>query len=137
MIAFLIKRLMHAILVMFVISVLAFAIQDNLGDPVQQMVGQSVPESEREAIRERLGLNDPFLVQYVRFAKNAVQGDFGYSYFYREPALEVIARHLPATLKSWDITPGYQDIHNITSSVVVFLFGAFRYAPRACGTPAG
>ncbi|HBP78815.1 MAG TPA: ABC transporter permease, partial [Halomonas sp.] len=99
MIAFLIKRLMHAILVMFVISVLAFAIQDNLGDPVQQMVGQSVPESEREAIRERLGLNDPFLVQYVRFAKNAVQGDFGYSYFYREPALEVIARHLPATLE--------------------------------------
>ena len=62
------------------------------------MVGQSVP-SEREAIRERLGLNDPFLVQYVRFAKNAVQGDFGYSYFYREPALEVIARHLPATLE--------------------------------------
>lgn len=99
MIAFLIKRLMHAILVMFVISVLAFAIQDNLGDPVQQMVGQSVPESEREAIRERLGLNDPFLVQYVRFAKNAVQGDFGYSYFYREPALSVIARHLPATLE--------------------------------------
>ena len=99
MIAFLIKRLMHAILVMFVISVLAFAIQDNLGDPVQQMVGQSVPESEREAIRERLGLNDSFLVQYVRFATNAVQGDFGYSYFYREPALSVIARHLPATLE--------------------------------------
>lgn len=99
MIAFLIKRLMHAILVMFVISVLAFAIQDNLGDPVQQMVGQSVPESEREALRERLGLNDPFLTQYTRFASNALRGDFGYSYFYREPALEVIARHLPATLE--------------------------------------
>lgn len=99
MIAFLIKRLMHAVMVMFVISLLAFAIQDNLGDPVQQMVGQSVPESEREALRERLGLNDPFLVQYGRFAKNALQGDFGNSYFYREPALEVIARHLPATLE--------------------------------------
>ncbi|MFC3285310.1 ABC transporter permease [Litchfieldella rifensis] len=99
MIAFLIKRLMHAILVMFVISVIAFAIQDNLGDPIQQMVGQSVPESEREALRERLGLNDPFHVQYLRFAGNALQGDFGYSYFYREPALDVIARHLPATLE--------------------------------------
>ncbi|MCP1327862.1 ABC transporter permease, partial [Halomonas sp. 707D4] len=77
MIAFLIKRLMHAVLVMFVISLLAFAIQDNLGDPVAQMVGQSVPESERQALRERLGLTDPFLVQYARFAKNAVQGDFG------------------------------------------------------------
>ncbi|MFN2410027.1 MAG: ABC transporter permease [Halomonas sp.] len=99
MIAFLIKRLMHAVLVMFIISLLAFAIQDNLGDPIQQMVGQSVPESEREELRERFGLNDPFLVQYTRFAKNALQGDFGYSYFYREPALDVIARHLPATLE--------------------------------------
>ncbi|MCB8890273.1 ABC transporter permease [Vreelandella malpeensis] len=99
MIAFLIKRLMHAVLVMFVISLLAFAIQDNLGDPVAQMVGQSVPESERQALRERLGLTDPFLVQYARFAKNAVQGDFGNSYFYGEPALEVIGRHLPATLE--------------------------------------
>ncbi|GGX79062.1 peptide ABC transporter permease [Litchfieldella qijiaojingensis] len=99
MIAFLTKRLMHAILVMLVISVIAFAIQDNLGDPIQQMVGQSVPESEREALRERLGLNDPFHVQYLRFAGNAIQGDFGYSYFYREPALDVIARHLPATLE--------------------------------------
>ncbi|KPQ23854.1 MAG: peptide/nickel transport system permease protein [Halomonas sp. HL-48] len=99
MIAFLIKRLMHAVLVMFVISVLAFAIQDNLGDPIQQMVGQSVPESEREELRERFGLNDPFLVQYTRFALNALQGDFGYSYFYREPALDVIALHLPATLE--------------------------------------
>ncbi|MCG6657117.1 ABC transporter permease [Halomonas campisalis] len=99
MIAFLTKRLMHALLVMFVISVIAFAIQGNLGDPIQQMVGQSVPESERAALRDQLGLNDPFHVQYLRFAGNALQGDFGYSYFYREPALEVIARHLPATLE--------------------------------------
>ncbi|GKW47977.1 ABC transporter permease [Halomonas sp. NCCP-2165] len=99
MIAFLTKRLMHALLVMFIISVIAFAIQDNLGDPIQQMVGQSVPESEREALREQFGLNDPFHVQYLRFAGNALSGDFGTSYFYREPALEVIARHLPATLE--------------------------------------
>ncbi|PMR70660.1 ABC transporter permease [Halomonas heilongjiangensis] len=99
MIAFLTKRLMHALLVMFVISVIAFAIQDHLGDPIQQMVGQSVPESERAALRHQLGLDAPFHVQYLRFAGNALQGDFGYSYFYREPALEVIARHLPATLE--------------------------------------
>ncbi|MEO1855693.1 MULTISPECIES: ABC transporter permease [Chromohalobacter] len=99
MIAFLIKRLMHALVVMFVISVISFAIQSNLGDPIQQMVGQSVPESERAELREELGLNDPFLVQYARFAVNAVQGDFGYSYFFNEPTTDVILRHLPATLE--------------------------------------
>ncbi|MBZ9556643.1 MULTISPECIES: ABC transporter permease [Modicisalibacter] len=99
MIAFLIKRLFHAFLVMFVISVISFAIQDNLGDPIQQMVGQSVPESQRAELREELGLNDPFLVQYLRFAKNALHFDFGYSYFYNEPTTDVVLRHLPATLE--------------------------------------
>ncbi|MDN6179638.1 MAG: ABC transporter permease [Halomonas subglaciescola] len=99
MIAFLIKRLFHALLVMFVISVIAFAIQDNLGDPVQQLVGQSVPESERAELREELGLNDPFLTQYLRFAGNAARFDFGYSYVFNQPTTEVIARHLPATLE--------------------------------------
>ncbi|WP_304525655.1 ABC transporter permease [Halomonas sp. I5-271120] len=99
MIAFLIKRLFHAFLVMFVISVISFAIQDNLGDPIQQMVGQSVPESERAELREELGLNDPFFVQYLRFAKNAAQFDFGYSYIFNEPTTQVIMRHLPATLE--------------------------------------
>ncbi|WP_027351784.1 ABC transporter permease [Halotalea alkalilenta] len=99
MAAFLIKRLGHAILVMLVISLVAFAIQNNLGDPIASMVGQSVPESERAALREQLGLNDPFITQYLRFAAGALQGDLGNSYFYREPALDVILRHLPATLE--------------------------------------
>ncbi|MEC9481961.1 MAG: ABC transporter permease [Halomonas sp.] len=99
MIAFLTKRLFHALVVMFIISVISFAIQDSLGDPIQQMVGQSVPESEREALREELGLNDPFLVQYLRFARNALHFDFGYSYFFNEPTTDVILRHLPATLE--------------------------------------
>ncbi|GAB2726817.1 ABC transporter permease [Halomonas garicola] len=99
MIAFLIKRLFHALLVMFVISIIAFAIQDNLGDPIQQLVGQSVPESEREALREEFGLNDPFITQYLRFAGNALQFDFGYSYVFNQPTTQVIARHLPATLE--------------------------------------
>ena len=84
---------------MFVISVISFAIQDGLGDPLRQMVGQSVSDAEREQLREDLGLNDPFLVQYVRFAGNAIQGDLGNSYFYGEPTMDVILEHLPATLE--------------------------------------
>ncbi|MEQ5836024.1 ABC transporter permease [Marinobacter sp. NFXS9] len=99
MLAFLVQRIGQAILVMFVISMISFAIQDGLGDPLRQMVGQSVSDAEREQLREDLGLNDPIVVQYARFATNAVQGDLGNSYFYGEPTLDVIMDHLPATLE--------------------------------------
>jgi peptide/nickel transport system permease protein len=84
---------------MFVISLVSFSIQDNLGDPLRELVGQSVSEAERQELRDEMGLNDPFLVQYARFAKNALQGDLGTSYFFKEPALEVILKKLPATLE--------------------------------------
>ncbi len=99
LISFLIRRLVQAIVVMFVISLIGFAIQDNLGDPLRELVGQSVSEEERDALRERMGLNDPFLTQYWRFLGNAVQGDLGTSYFFKKPALEVILNKFPATFE--------------------------------------
>ena len=99
MIAFVIRRVLQAMIVMFVISLLSFSIQDNLGDPLRELVGQSVSEQERQALRDELGLNDPFLTQYVRFAGKALQGDLGTSYFFKEPALDVILKKLPATLE--------------------------------------
>lgn len=99
MIAFLLRRLAQAILVMFIISLISFSIQDNLGDPLREMLGVSVSEIERDNLREKMGLNDPFLVQYWRFLKKAVQGDLGVSYFFKRPALEVIMEKLPATLE--------------------------------------
>lgn len=99
MFAFFVRRLVQAALVMFIISVIAFSIQDNLGDPLREMVGQSVSEAERQALRDRMGLNDPFFVQYWRFLKNALHGDLGTSYFFKKPALDVILQKLPATLE--------------------------------------
>ncbi len=99
MFAFFIRRALQAIIVMFVISVISFAIQDNLGDPLRELVGQSVSEQQRDELRDKLGLNDPFLTQYGRFAWNALQGDLGNSYFFKEPALTVILRKLPVTLE--------------------------------------
>ncbi len=99
MFAFFVRRLAQAALVMFVISVIAFSIQDNLGDPLREMVGQSVSEEERQALRDKMGLNDPFFVQYWRFLKNALQGDLGTSYFFKRPAVDVILDKLPATLE--------------------------------------
>jgi peptide/nickel transport system permease protein len=99
MLTFLLKRLFQVLIVMFVISLVAFSIQDNLGDPLRELVGQSVSEEVRQQMRTEMGLNDPFLVKYGRFIGNALQGDFGTSYFYKQPTLEVIFEKLPATLE--------------------------------------
>ena len=99
MFAYLMKRLFQAIAVMFAISLISFAIQDNLGDPLRELVGQSVSEEVRQELRDELGLNDSFFKQYARFAGKVLQGDLGTSYFFKEPALDVILKKLPATLE--------------------------------------
>ncbi|KIC15336.1 MULTISPECIES: ABC transporter permease [unclassified Leisingera] len=99
MFAYLAKRVIQAVAVMFVISLIAFAIQGNLGDPLRELVGQSVSEEVRQQLRDEMGLNDSFVTQYLRFAGNALQGDLGTSYFFKEPALDVILKKLPATLE--------------------------------------
>ncbi|MBM7037594.1 ABC transporter permease [Vibrio ulleungensis] len=99
MFSFLVKRVYQALIVMFVISLVAFSIQDNLGDPLRELVGQSVSEAERQALRDELGLNDPFITKYARFLSNAVQGDLGTSYTFKRPAVDVILDKLPATLE--------------------------------------
>jgi peptide/nickel transport system permease protein len=99
MFTFLVQRIFQALIVMFVISLVAFAIQDNLGDPLREMVGQSVSEAERQALRDDLGLNDPYITKYSRFIANAVQGDLGDSYFFKRSAVAVILDKLEATLE--------------------------------------
>ncbi len=69
------------------------------GDPATMVGGPTATESDLESIRENLGLNDPFLVQYGRYVKNAVQGDFGYSYQSKQSVSEAIAVRLPNTFK--------------------------------------
>lgn len=98
MFAFLVRRLGQAVVVMLVISLLSFSIQDELGDPLRELVGQSVSYETRQQLRQEMGLNDPFFVQYWRFLRNAVHGDLGNSYFFKRPALAVIWAKLPATL---------------------------------------
>ena len=99
MLTFLFKRLAQAIVVMFVISLVAFAIQDNLGDPLREMVGQGVSEAQREVLRNQLGLNDPFMIKYSRFLTNAMHGDWGTSFIFKKPALDIIMSNLVATVE--------------------------------------
>ncbi|EGJ49167.1 ABC transporter permease [Desulfocurvibacter africanus] len=99
MFAFIIRRISQAVLVMLVISVIGFAIKQNVGDPVREITGISVSAAEREQLRDQLGLNDPFPVQWARFLGKAVQGDLGNSFYFKRPALEVILSKAPATLE--------------------------------------
>jgi peptide/nickel transport system permease protein len=99
MIAFIIRRFIQAAFVIIVISIIAFAIKQNVGDPVREITGISVSAAEREAMRDKLGLNDPLLTQYIRFAKDALHGDLGNSFFYKKPAVDIILSKAPATIE--------------------------------------
>ena len=97
MFAFFVRRAGQALLVMAIISLVCFAVQHKIGDRIRDLAGESVSEVERAKLREKLGLNDPLHVQYLRFVTNAAQGDLGISYMFGKPALDVILQKFPAT----------------------------------------
>lgn len=99
MLALIIRRILQSFLVMLTVALIAFTLFRYVGDPVSQMVGQETPIEEREKLREELGLNDPVVVQFARFAYNTAQGEFGISYRIGRPVNQLIAERLPATLE--------------------------------------
>ncbi len=99
MAAFIVRRLIQSILVMLVVAFVAFLLFNYVGDPINNMVGQDTSLDDREALRERLGLNDPFYIQFFKFVGNAIRGEFGISYRLARPVEELIAERLPATLE--------------------------------------
>jgi len=99
MIAFIVRRLLQSIAVMLTVGLIAFSLFNYVGDPINNMVGQDTTLEDRDKLREQLGLNDPFVVQYGRYLWRALHGDFGISYRNRRPVWELIAERLPATLE--------------------------------------
>ena len=99
MLSFIAKRLLQSVIVMLTVALIAFSLFCYVGDPINNMVGQDTTLEQREELKERLGLNDSFIIQFGRFAKNASQGEFGFSYQHRRPVSELIAERLPATLE--------------------------------------
>jgi peptide/nickel transport system permease protein len=95
--AFLIRRLLRFVVVCIGVSLVTFAILHASGDPVSLIMPEA-PESDRAKLREALGLTDPLLTQFVRFVANAARGDFGNSFFHREPAFPLVMERMPTTL---------------------------------------
>ncbi|MBM6689591.1 nickel ABC transporter permease [Fusobacterium mortiferum] len=91
---YVLKRILLLIPVLLGVSLLVFAIMSlTPGDPAQLILGENAPREAVLKLREEMGLNDPFFIQYLRFVKNAILGDFGRSYTTgREVFGEIFAR---------------------------------------------
>ena len=96
------KRMVLLVVVMFVLSVAVFYLARKApGDPLQSFYGdalEQMTEAEKDAARVRLGLDSSIAVQYVRWFTNALQGDFGLSFKYKMPAMDVISPLIGNTL---------------------------------------
>jgi peptide/nickel transport system permease protein len=99
MLAFLVRRALQALLVMLVVALIAFTLFRFVGDPINQMVGLDTSAEERAQLRETLGLNDPVPVQFTRFVWRTLHFDFGISYQFKQPVVDLIGERFPATIE--------------------------------------
>jgi len=99
MLAFILRRLAQAVLVMLTVGLIAFSLFRFVGDPVLSMLGQDATPEDRARVTQMLGLDQPFYVQYAKFVGQAVQGNFGLSLRQAQPVSKLIAERLPATLE--------------------------------------
>ena len=99
MLAFVIRRLLQAILVMLVVALVAFSLFQFVGDPVAFMLGQDATLADRQRMRQDLGLDQPFVVQFVHFVENALQGNFGVSLRQGRLVRDLLIERIPATLE--------------------------------------
>ncbi len=99
MLAFILRRLLQAVIVMLTVAFIAFMLFQFVGDPVTNLMGQDATVQQRQQLRADLGLDQPFVVQFARFIGNAVQGEFGISLRQGRKVSALIAERLPATLE--------------------------------------
>jgi peptide/nickel transport system permease protein len=99
MLAFILQRLIQAVIVMVTVAFIAFLLFQYVGDPVVFLLGQDATKEQIDLLRSDLGLDQPFFVQFGHFLVNAVQGEFGLSLRQGAKVSRLIAERLPATLE--------------------------------------
>jgi len=99
MLAFILRRLAQAVIVMLAVAFIAFMLFQYVGDPVTNLLGQDATPQQRLQLRADLGLDQPFPVQFARFVVNAVQGEFGLSLRQGRKVSALIVERLPAPLE--------------------------------------
>ncbi|AYQ28828.1 MULTISPECIES: ABC transporter permease [unclassified Polaromonas] len=99
MLAFVLRRLIQAAIVMVVVALIAFMLFQYVGDPVVFLLGQDATPAQITQLRADLGLDRPFIVQFWHFLMNAAQGEFGLSLRQGAKVSRLIAERFPATLE--------------------------------------
>ena len=99
MLGYFIQRCLQAIVVMLVMSVIVFLGVYAIGNPMEVLIPPDAPQDVREFIIARFGLDRPLWEQYLTFLGNVLVGDFGHSFVYNMPVLDLILSRLPATLE--------------------------------------
>ena len=99
MFAFVVQRLLQAVIVMFVISAMVFVGVYAVGNPIDVMIAPDVTQEIRQATIRAYGFDQPLWVQYGIFLQRLASGDFGRSFVYNMPVLGLILSRLPATLE--------------------------------------
>lgn len=93
------KRISETLVVLLIVTLMVFALARLTGDPTPLVVPAEATEADRTFFREQYGLDKPLPVQYGIFLRNVVTGDFGISFRYREPAINLVAGAIGPTLK--------------------------------------
>ncbi|HWP49901.1 MAG TPA: nickel ABC transporter permease [Candidatus Limnocylindrales bacterium] len=95
----LIRRFFQTLLVLLGVSIVTFAILHLTGDPTALLLPQEATAEDRARFRHEMGFDDPLIVQYGRFLKGALHGDFGLSFRHNQPALQLVWDRMPATVQ--------------------------------------
>ncbi len=96
---YIVKKLLSAVITIFIVSVIIFLAVRASGDPVNNLIPDGATKQQKELITEQLGLDKPLIVQYGIFITDVLTGDFGNSYTSKRPVIEVIFEKLPYTLE--------------------------------------
>jgi len=96
--SFILKRLGYALLSLFLLSLTIFFFVRITGDPTTLLVEPGASRADIDALKEQLGLDKPVWVQYGSFLANMMRGDFGRSFYYRTPVIELYLSRLPNSL---------------------------------------
>ncbi len=99
MFAFILRRLIQAVIVMVAVAFISFMLFQYVGDPVTFMLGQDATAEQIAELRKALGLDQPFFVQFWHFLINAAQGEFGISLRQGAKVSSLIAERFPATFE--------------------------------------
>ena len=99
MLSFILQRLLQAVVVMVTVAFISFLLFQYVGDPVVFLLGQDATPDQIRQLREDLGLNQPFVVQFWHFLHNAAQGEFGLSLRQGAKVSRLISERFPATLE--------------------------------------